>query len=401
MSSAVLDSIVIGPQQLPVRQLIQSLNERLKKSPDDLQAIFTLGRVHYFAFAGATDTIFVAGAGGPIPYPYDGMGPRGRGTSAYRSRVGQPEAISESARIEHLKNAITHLSRVVSMQKGAAATDGRYELCLASAYEQGALYAAKAGVINSVPATERAWLDAAISYYGVAFDESVTRDLGTKFTPMFGLDELVSYEAGRAYQRLIAARGNPSAAEQERLIRVKALIAKAQALPPGPITPIIFAIDRDVALNDLLSSRIVAFDLDGTGRRQQYRWVQPDTGILVWDPQHTGRITSGRQLFGSVTWWMFWDDGYQALATLDDDRNGWIEGREMAALGVWFDRNQNGRSDPAEVQPVSETAITGVAAFATSTEANAMVNRRGLRLADGRVLPTYDWVTRPVRDTTR
>ena len=28
-------------------------------------------------------------------------------------------------------------------------------------------------------------------------------------------------------------------------------------------------------------------------------------------------MTSALQLFGSVTYWMFWDHGYQALATLD------------------------------------------------------------------------------------
>lgn len=47
--------------------------------------------------------------------------------------------------------------------------------------------------------------------------------------------------------------------------------------------------------------------------------VQP---LLVRDPQHKSKIESGRQLFGNVTWWMFWRNGYQALAALDDTMDG-------------------------------------------------------------------------------
>jgi hypothetical protein len=118
----------------------------------------------------------------------------------------------------------------------------------------------------------------------------------------------------------------------------------------------------------------VKFDLDGTGRPQTYPWLRPDAAFLVWDPQHTGRITSGRQLFGNVTWWMFWNDGYQAMAALDDNHDGWLTGCELAGLALWFDVNQNGVSDPGEVIPIDKTDIEGIAVLPEALGAHALMN---------------------------
>ena len=100
---------------------------------------------------------------------------------------------------------------------------------------------------------------------------------------------------------------------------IDSFVVAMDKLPPGPVTPLVFSLERRVSLPALLSDRTVRFDLNGSGLPQRYGWVRPDTAILVWDPDGTGRVTSGRQLFGSVTWWMFWNDAYQALAALDDD----------------------------------------------------------------------------------
>jgi hypothetical protein len=392
-----LDAIPVPPQRMPVSKLLAHLNARVTTNPNDVQAVFTLGRVHYFAFAGGTDILNVYGADSANPTPYDALGPYGKGTSAYDRKV---VPIVERERVAHLKNAISYLRRAVTLHKPGARSDGRYELCLASAYQDGAPYAAEVGVIDAVEATPRAWIEAAIHYHGLAFDAASERDGQVKMTPIFGVETLVSYEAGREYQRLLLSRGAPSSAEQERLARVQALVAHAKALKPGAITPLIFSVGRDVDLPALLSPRIAAFDLNGTQLPQRYRWVRPDTGILVWDPHHTGAITSGRQMFGSVTWWMFWDDGYQPLAVLDEDANGWVDGAELADLGVWFDRDENGRSSPREVVPVANTEISAIAVFPTDRDGAVRWHRRGLRLKDGRELPTYDWVATPVLPTS-
>ena len=72
------------------------------------------------------------------------------------------------------------------------------------------------------------------------------------------------------------------------------------------MTPIIVPLsDKVTELSDLVNEGAsVAFALDGTSRPQRWSWVRPTAGLLVWDPDGLGRITSGRQLFGSVTWWL-------------------------------------------------------------------------------------------------
>jgi hypothetical protein len=144
-----------------------------------------------------------------------------------------------------------------------------------------------------------------------------------------------------------------------------------------------------------LPPSLLSFDLDGTRRAQRYMWLRPDTGILVWDPSNAGNITSGHRLFGSVTFRMFWSDGYCALDALDDNRDGEVGGNELVGLAVWFDRNQNGVTEGSEVIPIGETGITAISARATSSVGASLANETGLVMKDGRVLPTYDWTINP------
>ena len=397
LAATIAWAMPIPPQPIPVTRLVKSLSEQIAKNPDDVQAIFTLGRVHYFAFSGATDVVNVSRDDSPRPTLYDSFGERGKGMEA-RAKATRP--LSEAERLAHLKNALTYLKRAASMkQAGHLVEDGLYELCLACALEEGAPFASSVGPIADIPLGSAAWLDAAIVNYGHAFDKAAEGDSKLKSMPMWGLSPLVSYEAARSYARLVGARGvAPTAAEQPRLDRMARLIATMKSLPPGPVSPLVFSMERRADLAELLSTRVVRFNLSGSNLPQRYAWVQPDTAILVWDPRANGRITSGRQLFGSVTWWMFWDDAYQALHVLDDDRNGWVEGPELAGLALWFDRNQDGLSDPGEVVPIEATQIVAIATQATGRTGNAPMNPSGLRLRDGTLLPTYDWVATPVRE---
>src|SRR5258708_26170515 len=220
---------------------------------------------------------------------------------------------------------------------------------------------------------------------------SVEEDQALKTKPVFGIQMLVSYEAGGSYIRLVKQRG---AREYETTIikLIEDKIAALQRLPRGPITPIVVSFRSGATLDGLLAPGLrVKFDLDGTGREQSYPWLQSDAAFLVWDPEHTDHVTSGRQLFGTVTWWMFWENGYQALAALDDDRDGWLRGAELNGLALWFDRNQNGIADPGEVIPIEQA---GIEALAVTADAGLM-NPSGVRMKDGRVLPTWDWVVTP------
>ena len=161
---------------------------------------------------------------------------------------------------------------------------------------------------------------------------------------------------------------------------------------PRPITPILISFGGKSRLADLISqSARVNFDLSGEGGSRTWPWVKPDAGILVWDPKHTGKITSGLQLFGSVTWWLFWKDGYAPLAALDDDRNGRLVGAELRGIAVWFDRNGNGVSDAGEVVSLEALGVQSIAVQPKGRQAGTLWNPEGITLRNGRTAATFDW----------
>src|SRR5207248_328517 len=145
--------------------------------------------------------------------------------------------------------------------------------------------------------------------------------------------------------------------EKQELSDIRSAIAKLQS-KPRTVTPIIFSLTHSGELEMLLAAGSCArFDLSGDGVARWWPWVKPDTGLLVWDQTNRGRVQSGIQLFGSSTWWIAWQNGYQPLALLDDNHDGWLAGTELRGLAVWCDRNGNGGADKGEVQPVRTLGI--------------------------------------------
>jgi hypothetical protein len=152
--------------------------------------------------------------------------------------------------------------------------------------------------------------------------------------------------------------------------------------------------DSRSTLGELTSSATVRFDLDGTGSDREWSWVRPGTAFLVWDPSHEGQIRSGAQLFGSVSFRKKWSDGYAALASLDRNGDGRLDGAELEPLAAWFDRNANARSEPGEVVRLDALGIVSISVEPTTQDGDALMNPLGLQLRDGRSLPTYDWISR-------
>lgn len=243
------------------------------------------------------------------------------------------------------------------------------------------------------------WRRIAADHYYFAFEATIKEDAArTEQPPFGGLMELISYEAGKSFQKL--AEADPVIAKKDEA-RPKAIaegLKKLEALPKsGLITPVVFSLNNSSSLSELLSpDTISAFDLDGTGRDQSWPWLRPDTALLVWDPSGLGGITSGRQLFGSVTWWMFFRNGYEALDALDDNADGSLSGRELRGIAAWFDRNSNGESDPGEVVSLASLGITSISVQVTGHDGRAPMNRAGITLASGQTLPTYDWIVSPL-----
>ncbi len=237
------------------------------------------------------------------------------------------------------------------------------------------------------------WTEQAITGYARAFELSQATDGKLTQRPLRGLTTLVSHEAATTYLKLVAARGATDA-ERPVVDAMRDHLARLETIPTGKITPIVFALDGARPLDALLEPRRTAsFDLRGDGIARTWPWLAPRTGLLVWDPRGTGRVRSGRDLFGSVSWWMFWSDGYAAMAALDDDRDGELAERELVGLAAWFDQDGDGRSGRGEVVPLGRLGVAALSVRATGRVGDSPCNPRGLRMADGRILPTYDWVT--------
>jgi hypothetical protein len=164
---------------------------------------------------------------------------------------------------------------------------------------------------------------------------------------------------------------------------------------PRAVTPILVGLDAGLAFDSLVNrSAAVEFDLDGTGVPRKFQWITPNAAWLVYDHDGSGKITSGLQLFGNVTFWIFWKNGYDALASLDDDSNGLIEGAELRNLSLWRDVNSDGRSEAGEVRPVGDFGIVGLKTTALTGSNEFLSNSDGVLLRDGTSLPTFDWIAK-------
>lgn len=162
---------------------------------------------------------------------------------------------------------------------------------------------------------------------------------------------------------------------------------------------------------------VVRFKLSPTQRDPWVVWkASAERPLLVYDPNHSGKITDGRQLFGT---WSFggrkgvrmaslnlrripfdgWDNGYEPLAQLDTNKNGLVDGHELEPLALWFDRNQNAISEPGEVIPVTQEGIVALrttydlldqkSGTLVSTKGFTRVDRAGTRSQGD----TLDWFT--------
>jgi len=429
------------PVDAPVERLIANTMAYMKENPEDPYAYYTLGRIHYLAFINESHEV---GQFRSESLPSIASGwwhgdsddrarrrrilvARSRSDHALRllldelgyssisdvprqdrrdvlDRVGEkaknleeegwsPDGPGTQELVDHAVAAMENFKQAIEMEP----KKGLYHLGYASLLEQYAQFLEAEKVVE-MPREFRAFvlLEAKKAYYE-AYRLSISSALKNKERPITGLHSLAGYEAGLGYLRISESHPSTDSEGKKRLVAVKKNVEKLDNLPFGAITPIVFSLDRVATLSELSAQGSgVRFDLDGDGRIERWPWVKPTTGILVWDPKKTGEVKSGRQLIGSVTWWLFFEDGYHVLDALDDDRDGNLAGRELEGLAVWFDRDSDGVSDAGEVVAIGETPIVSLATKSTCWEDRSPANPAGLTLSDGRVLPTYDWVTEPV-----
>ncbi|RYG33718.1 hypothetical protein EON81_17505 [bacterium] len=362
---------MMAPMEVPVERILKTAKDEVNRNPNDPEALYALGRIRFSIYC-STDPRAIRMYSEKPPFRFATNHPASWEIEGAKLK-------SDPATLTLLHGAFDNLKKAVRLDGGRE--PGLYALTLACLYEATAPIATKLDRKSS----RSIFLNEAYRRYASAFAKAGKLDLDQTYAQKsMTYEKWISVEAAEAMLRL-----RPS---QDKA-QIEAHLAKVKEKPSGPITPIVFSLASDTGLEALLDrSKRTDFDLDGTGTAQDHPWVRPETAILVWQPDPSVPITSGRQLFGSATWWMMYRDGYAALSALDNDRNGWLEGKELVGLAVWRDANQNGISETGEVVTVGAAGIRGLATRSEGRTGRSLVRQDGVRFADGRELPTYDWV---------
>jgi hypothetical protein len=424
------------PTYLPVDRLIENTMAYIREHPQDASGYYTLARIHYLAFinkafvaatlSDQTPPIMVAfwrhdnylwatrrneairltleefGYASTKDVPQEKQQSFWNRVTTVQSRLErenwQPPQPSEEQLVEHAGAAQWNFIKAVSLDPNNAL----YYLGQASLGEQYLDYLWERCPAVMPPAIKTILLDGIKQTYFMAYQLAIDEDLSRTRLPLEGLGGMIGYEAGSAYVRLWEADGQIPADVQEKIAGVKANLKTLESLPRGGITPIVFSTEASASLADLLTpERIVRFDLDGDGAIEERPWIKPTTGLLAWDGNRDGCITSGRELFGSVTWWLFFSDGYRAMDVLDDNRDGLLTTGELKGICVWFDRDSDGQSDKGEVVSVESLGVTAIATRPTGRDQQSLMHKAGIRFKDGRTAPTYDWIAPSVHRSPR
>lgn len=378
----------ISPQLAPVDRLLPQAETYLAAHPKEAKAHYTLARVHYLAFAAKSRQVpsYGAGTDGAVRLPE-------RALVRSRTEAPGPQQLTDAEVLAHAIAAEHSFKVALQLDPG----NGLFQLGLASLLEEVSAWLATAKPAGVPPEWEKLKTPTVREAYTKAFDLGIVKDAATLVIPLSGLNSITSYEAARALVRL-AEQDDASMTEADRkkLVEAKAALVDFGRLKRGPITPIVFAMQPPLHLDDLLANDVtVDFDLRGYGPAERWSWVKPQVGILVWDPLATGRIESARQLFGSYSFEIFRDNGYDALAALDDNGDGRLTGDEFAGIRVWFDRNSDGVSTADEVVSLDVLGIAAISTRASGKDGIYPMNAIGLTLRDGRTLPTWDWIAQP------
>ena len=352
-------------EKVPVERLVENLEKLAKDQPDNVEVRYNLARVHGMAYATKADTAEVNKRSRGVPGAWFGYEPA---FVPYKVAKTDDTAKQEAAR-KSLARSIAAYREVLKLDPDHLPA----RLGLAWSLEQSG---------------DRA---AAVKAYREVIEEGWKKEKDLR-TGSMGGHNITAESAGYLIPLLDREK------DKEEIKTLEERSASLKKLP-RPITPVVVALRDGLRAADLEDrAASVAFDADGTGSKGKWTWVTREAGWLVYDPSGKGRVTSGLQLFGAVSFWCFWDNGYHALAALDDDRDGTLRGGELRGLALWQDVNGDGVSDSGEVQPLASWGIVAVSCRFErdgSHPDNIPFARAGVVLSDGSSRPTFDITLRP------
>ncbi len=164
------------------------------------------------------------------------------------------------------------------------------------------------------------------------------------------------------------------------------------------LSPISLIIDKDI------SSPYVArqFALNPKDTSNWVIWkANGNRPLVVYDPKKSGKIKDGSMLFGNYTFGgrgkskTPWENGYEALASLDLNKDGFLKGSELKDISLWFDDNSNAISEVSEVVDATKHGLKSLkVSFDLEDEFKDLYSINGFTLeTDSKVLSgrTVDW----------
>lgn len=361
ISSASATFLPVDLADIPVKRLIANLKDRAEEEPKNAKILEHLARVHAMAYCkDYTDDVNVK-----IQPDADGLWfgfqPRHVPYAPYNVSLPDQKKLSDRARA-HLKSAITYYDRSLALdpKDRDIALLGR-AWCLEQAGE----------------------LEKALAGYRRVIKQAWERDRKLKASGAQIPLTLEAIDYLRAH--LDVKKDADEIADLEKKAKPLRKLGRW-------ITPLVVPLHESATLETIIDEEArVSFDLDETKRLREWQWIDPtEAAWLVHDPRQTGEVSSGIQLFGSRSFMLFFENGYHALATLDDDGDGSVAGRELRGLALWQDRNGNGVSDAGEVRPLTDHGVVSLSCQFSRTDHGMFESRQGVRFQDGSVRATYD-----------
>ncbi len=345
----------------PIDRLVTNLEKQVEANPKNAKLRHNLARVHAMAYASKSETAPTARAGKtlavwfgyePRPVPF----------------VNQPTKDEQK-----LKVAKEHLGKAIARYKEVIKIDPNH-------------FIARLGLGWCLDQADRDM--EAINAYRKTIELGWNKEKAMKFGPL-GWHSIVA-EA----HKYLKPHLDPKADAVE-IARNEERIAKLRRVP-RPVTPIAIPLADGLTASDLEDrSASVFFDADGSNETKRWSWITPNAAWLVYDRERIGKITSALQMFGNVSFWCFWDNGYQALASLDDNDDGTLTGNELDGLSLWHDVNSDGVSDPGEVRPIADHDIIALSCR-WNTDARhpdkIATSPQGVMMSDGTKRASFDLI---------
>lgn len=341
---SVLFAMFVQPdlEQIPIEKLIENIQQQIADDPEDSNLQMNLGRVYAMAYADKEVEFQVATFnGGPFDTLQPWLGHRhshvpfarqaGRTGDAGKGDAGKSrEGVDDEANA-NLDRAIERFRKAVELDDKNLTAKLSLAWCLDQSGSEMESLEAYRGVIAE------GWIaEKDLKFGGVRF-RSIVAEAASYLKP-----------------KLDATSDADEIADLDEKIEAISRIAR-------PITPIAIPLGDAVDFGSVYDAETtVRFDADGSGVEKNWTWIKPGAGWLVYDQKGDGKIKSALQLFGNVTFWCFWSDGYQAMKSLDENGDRFLSGTELQHVAIWQDKNSNGISDAGEVRTLESHGIVGL-----------------------------------------